>query len=149
VVLAGLRPRMLQLAAEASDGVITALTPPSLIARMRAALPGKLLLAQQMVMLETDAGKARTAIRAFMRFYMGAPPYQHHFRAMGFTDDDMRGGGSDRLIDTIIAWGDEGHLRERVAAHRAAGADHVYLIPLSAEGGRLPEMRVIEALAPR
>jgi len=149
VVLAGLRPRMLQLAAEASDGVITALTPPTLIARMRAALPGKLLLAQQMVMLETDAGKARSAIRAFMRFYMNAPPYRRHFRDMGYTDDDMQGGGSDRLLDTVIAWGDEGHLRERIAAHRAAGADHVYLIPLSAEGGRLPEMRVIEALAPR
>ena len=149
VVLAGLRPRMLRLAAEASDGVITALSPPALIARMRTALPGKWLLAQQMVMLETDAGKARTVIRNFMRFYMNAPPYQRHFRDLGFTDDDMKGGGSDRLIDTIIAWGDERRLRERIAAHREAGADHVYLIALSAEGGRLPEMRVIEALAPR
>jgi len=149
VVLAGLRPRMLRLAAEASDGVITALSPPALIARMRTALPGKWLLAQQMVMLETDADKARAAIRNFMRFYMNAPPYQRHFRDLGFTDDDMKGGGSDRLIDTIIAWGDERRLRERIAAHREAGADHVYLIALSAEGGRLPEMRVIEALAPR
>jgi len=149
VVLAGLRPRMLRLAAEASDGVITALSPPALIARMRTALPGKWLLAQQMVMLETDADKARAAIRNFMRFYMNAPPYQRHFRDLGFTDDDMKGGGSDRLIDTIIAWGDERRLREQIAAHREAGADHVYLIALSAEGGRLPEMRVIEALAPR
>ena len=149
VVLAGLRPRMLRLAAEASHGVITALSPPALIARMRTALPGKWLLAQQMVMLETNADKARTAIRNFMRFYMNAPPYRRHFRDLGFDDDDMKGGGSDRLIDTIIAWGDEDRLRERIAAHRAAGADHVYLIALSAEGGRLPEMRVIEALAPR
>lgn len=149
LVLAGLRPRMLRLAAEASAGVITALSPPELIAKMRAALPGKWLLAQQMVMLESDAGKARTAIRNFMRFYMSAPPYQRHFRDLGFTDADMQGGGSDRLIDSIIAWGDEPRLRERIAAHRRAGADHVYLIPLSAEGGRLPEMRVIEALAPR
>jgi probable F420-dependent oxidoreductase len=149
VVLAGLRPRMLQLAAEASDGVITALTPPSLVARMRPVLRGKMLLAQQMVMLETDAHKARTAIRNFMGFYMNAPPYQRHFRDLGFNDDDMKGGGSDRLIDTIIAWGDEGRLRERIAAHREAGADHVYIIALGADGGRLPEMRVIEALAPR
>jgi probable F420-dependent oxidoreductase len=148
VVLAGLRPRMLRLAAEASTGVITALTPPTVIARMRAALPGKWLLAQQMVMLETDAHKARSAIRSFMRFYMNAPPYRRHFQDMGYTDEDLQGGGSDRLIDTIIAWGDQQHLRERITAHRAAGADHVYLIPLSAEGGRLPEMRVIEALAP-
>jgi len=149
VVLAGLRPRMLHLAAEMSDGVITALTPPSVVARLRAALPGKWLLAQQMVMLETDADKARRAIRAFMRFYMGAPPYQRHFRDMGFDDNDLHGGGSDRLIDTVIAWGDAAHLRARIAAHRTAGADHVYLIPLSADGGRLPAMQVMEALAPR
>lgn len=148
IVLAGLRPKMMQLAAEASDGVITALTPPAMIARMRKALPGKWLLAQQMVLLESDADKARTALRNFMHFYMSAPPYKRHFRDLGFTDDDMRHGGSDWLLDTIIAWGDEDALHARIAAHRKAGADHVYVIPLRADGGRLPDMRVIEALAP-
>lgn len=149
VVLAGLRPRMLRLAASESDGVITALTPPSMVARMREVLgPSKLLLAQQMVMLETDAEKARSAIREFMRFYMNAPPYRRHFIDLGFNDDDMKGGGSDRLLDAIIAWGNEGVLRERIEAHQQAGADHVYLIPLGAERGRLPEMRVVKALAP-
>ena len=47
---------MLRLGAEASDGIITALMPPAHIARLRAELgPNKLLLAQQMVMLEGDA----------------------------------------------------------------------------------------------
>jgi hypothetical protein len=101
-----------------------------------------------MVMLEKDAASARGGVRNFMRFYMNAPPYQHHFRAMGYNDDDLKNGGSDRLVDDIIAWGDEDALRERIEAHRRAGANHVYLIPLSATGGRLPEMRVIEALAP-
>jgi probable F420-dependent oxidoreductase len=150
VVLAGLRPRMLRLAATESDGVITALTPPSLIAKMREVLgPHKRLLAQQMVMLETDAEQARKAIREFMRFYLNAPPYRRHFADLGYTDEDMKNGGSDRLLDTIIAWGDQRALRDRIAAHRRAGADHVYLIPLSAHGGRLPEMNVIRALAPR
>ncbi len=150
VVLAGLRPKMLRLAAEASNGVITALTPPSLVAKMRTVLgPNRWLLAQQMVMLETDPIKARTAIRNFMHFYMGAPPYRRHFTDLGFNDDDMKKGGSDRLLDTIIAWGDAATLRARIEAHRNAGADHVYLIPLSSEGGRLPDMRVIEALAPQ
>jgi probable F420-dependent oxidoreductase len=149
VVLAGLRPRMLQVASEMTDGVITALSPPSLIARMRSVLgPKKLLLAQQMVMLETDPNQARAAIRNFMRFYMNAPPYRRHFTDLGFNDADMQNGGSDRLIDSIIAWGDEARLRERIQTHRDAGADHVYLIPLSSRGGRLPDMRVIEALAP-
>jgi len=95
-----------------------------------------------------DAGKARAGVRAFMRFYLNAPPYQRNFKAMGFSDDDLRGGGSDHLIDSIIAWGDERHLHERIAQHYAAGADHVYVIPLTAAGDRLPDMRVVEALAP-
>ncbi|HUN59126.1 MAG TPA: TIGR03620 family F420-dependent LLM class oxidoreductase [Candidatus Binataceae bacterium] len=150
VVIAGLLPRMMQVGAEYSDGIITALMPPSHIAKMRAQIgPSKWLLAQQMVMLEDDAGKARAAVREFMRFYLNAPPYQRNFKMMGFDESEMRGGGSDRLIDAIIAWGDERCLRERIDEHYRAGANHVYLIPLSADGGRLPEMRVVEALAPR
>jgi probable F420-dependent oxidoreductase len=149
IVLAGLLPKMLRLGAEASDGIITALMPPAHIARLRAELgPNKLLLAQQMVMLERDAAKAHAGVRAFMRFYLNAPPYQRNFKAMGFSDDDLRGGGSDHLVDSIIAWGDERHMQERIAAHYAAGADHVYVIPLTAAGDRLPDMRVVEALAP-
>jgi probable F420-dependent oxidoreductase len=149
VVIAGLLPKMLRLGAEASDGIITALLPPAQTARLRAELgPDKLLLAQQMVMLENDADKARAGVRAFMRFYLNAPPYQRNFKAMGFSDDDLRSGGSDHLVDSIIAWGGERHLHERIAQHYAAGADHVYVIPLTAAGDRLPDMRVVEALAP-
>jgi len=150
IVIAGLLPKMLALGAELADGIITAMIPPDHIARMRAQIgPAKWLLAQQMVMLETDASKARTAVREFMRFYLNAPPYRRNFQLMGFDEADLRGGGSDRLIDSIIAWGGQRELRDRIAAHYQAGANHVYLIPLSADGGRLPEMRVIEALAPR
>ncbi|MGA2410830.1 MAG: TIGR03620 family F420-dependent LLM class oxidoreductase [Candidatus Binataceae bacterium] len=150
IVIAGLLPKMLALGAELADGIITAMIPPNHIARMRAQIgPSKWLLAQQMVMLETDASKARTAVREFMRFYFNAPPYRRNFQLMGFEESDLRGGGSDLLIDSIIAWGSERSLRERIDAHYQAGANHVYLIPLSADGGRLPDMRVVEALAPR
>jgi probable F420-dependent oxidoreductase len=150
VVIAGLLPKMLQVGAEHSNGIITALMQPAQIAKMRTQLgPSKWLLAQQMVMLESDAAKARGAVRAFMRFYLNAPPYRRNFKLMGFDESDLRDGGSDRLIDAIIAWGDDRHLRERIDEHYRAGADHVYLIPLAADGGRLPEMRVAEALAPR
>lgn len=150
IVIAGLLPKMLRLGAEASDGIITALIPPAHIARLREVVgSGKLLLAQQMVMLESDAGKARAGVRAFMRFYLNAPPYQRNFKAMGFSEADLRDGGSDHLIDSIVAWGDERRLHERIEQHYRAGADHVYVIPLTAAGDRLPDMRVVEALAPR
>ena len=68
---------------------------------------------------------------------------------MGYSDDDLANDGSDRLIDEIIAWGDEGALRDRIEAHRQAGANHVFITPLNPEGGLLPGMRAVEALAPR
>ena len=132
-----------------SDGIITALMPPAQYAHCKELGPNRLLLAQQMVIHQQEAEKARAGVRAFMRLYLNAPPYQRNFKAMGFSDDDLRGGGSDYLVDSIIAWGDERHLQARIAQHYAAGADHVYVIPLTAAGDRLPDMRVVEALAPR
>ncbi|MGH7985383.1 MAG: TIGR03620 family F420-dependent LLM class oxidoreductase [Candidatus Binataceae bacterium] len=149
LMIAALLPKMLELARRDTHGTIAAMVPPERLVAMRAALgPGKWLCAQQIVMLETDAKKARCAARRFLNFYLNAPPYQRNLRAMGFGDDDLSGGGSDRLIDTLIAWGDERRIRERTAAFFQAGADHVYLSALSSSGGLYPEMRALEALAP-
>jgi probable F420-dependent oxidoreductase len=150
IVIAALLPKMLRLAAEETHGTITAMVPPPHIARMRAVMgPGKWICAQQHVMLEPDAKKARAAARAFLHFYLSAPPYQRSLRGMGYTDDDLANDGSDRLIDEIIAWGDERVLRDRIEAHRKAGANHVFITPLNPEGGLLPGMAAVEALAPR
>ena len=149
IVLAGLLPRMLRLAAEETNGTITALTPPDQIARMRREVgPDPWLLAQQVVMLEHDAEKARAAARGFMHFYLGAPMYQRTLRAMGFTDTDLAGDGSDRLIDAMITWGDAARIRAQIEAHRQAGATHVFITPLTTGGGNYPDSRAIEALAP-
>ncbi|MGD0288673.1 MAG: TIGR03620 family F420-dependent LLM class oxidoreductase [Candidatus Binataceae bacterium] len=149
IVIAALLPKMLRLAADETHGTVTAMIPPRQIARMRAEIgPDKWVCAQQHVMLETDAKKARAAARAFLHFYLSAPPYQRSLRAMGFTDDDLANDGSDRLIDEIIAWGDERVLRERLEAHRKAGANHVFITPLNPDGGLSPGMRAVEALAP-
>jgi probable F420-dependent oxidoreductase len=149
IVIAALLPKMLRLAGEETRGTVTAMIPPRHIARMRAELgPDKWICAQQHVMLEPDAKKARAAARAFLHFYLSAPPYQRSLHAMGYTDDDLANDGSDRLIDEIIAWGDERVLRERLEAHRNAGANHVFITPLNPEGGLLPDMHAVEALAP-
>jgi hypothetical protein len=64
---------------------------------------------------------------------------------MGFDDSDFAGGGSDRLVDSLIAWGDEADLRRRIQQHLDAGADHVCVSPISADG---LDIRLIELLAP-
>ena len=57
--------------------------------------------------------------------YLNLPNYTENLRTLGFGDDDIGGGGSDRLIDAVIPWGDAETIAEAVGAHHNAGADHV------------------------
>ncbi len=150
VMLAALRPKMLELAARETIGTITALTPPEGIAPIRSVLgDDKWICAQQVVMLESDGARARAAARKFMHFYLGSPTYHTHLRALGFGDRDLAGSGSDRLIDAMVVWGDEARLRGTLEAHLRAGANQVVISPLSPAGGHRPDERAHEALAPR
>jgi probable F420-dependent oxidoreductase len=150
IILAALRPRMLELAVGETGGTITALMPPAAVATMRETIgPGKWICAQQVVMLETDAARARAAARKFLHFYLGSPTYHAHLRALGFTDVDLAGDGSDRLIDALVAWGDEQRMRGSLKAHLDAGANQVVISAISSAGGHRPDERALEALAPR
>jgi probable F420-dependent oxidoreductase len=83
------------------------------------------LCVEQKVILETNADRARDAARKMLALYMKAPNYLNNWRRMGFNDDDFANGGSDRLIDDTVAWGDEAALAKRIEQHWEAGADHV------------------------
>jgi probable F420-dependent oxidoreductase len=150
VVIAALRPRMLALAAAKTRGAHPYFVPPEHTRRAREILgAGPLLLPEQMVLLETDPGKARAAARAAMQIYLGLPNYQNNLLWLGYTQDDFANGGSDRLVDAIVAWGDEKAIAARVKAHHDAGADHVCIQPLRTDGKPVPDERILEALAPR
>jgi probable F420-dependent oxidoreductase len=124
-------------------------TPPEHTARAREILgPDALLAPEQMVLLEPDATKARATARENMKIYMGLPNYLNNLRWMGFDETDLADGGSDKLVDAIVAWGDETALRKRVDEHFAAGADHVCIQALHPEGQGIPDMKALELLAP-
>lgn len=147
-VLAALGPKMLALAAELADGAHPYNVPPEHTAQARAILgPGKLLCVEQAVLLETDAREARARARRFLSFYLRLPNYANNWKRLGFSDADLAGDGSDRLIDATVAWGDERAVRARLDAHWQAGADHVCIQALGA-GGTTDE-RAIELLAPQ
>jgi probable F420-dependent oxidoreductase len=149
-ILAALGPRMLALSADLADGAHPYNTTPEHTAQARAILgAGKLLCVEQMVLLETDPAKARRGARAQLAHYMVLENYVNCWRRLGFTDADFAGGGSDRFIDAIIAWGDEKVIRGRVDAHFAAGADHVCIQPLDPEGTRKVDERVVDLMAPK
>ena len=71
----------------------------------------------------------------------------NNLKRLGFTDDDVSNGGSDRLVDAIVAWGDIDAIAKRVRSHHDAGADHVCIQVLDANPGVLP-MRQWRELAP-
>jgi len=145
-VLAALGPRMLRLAAERADGAHPYLVPPEHTAIARAELgEGPLLCPEQMVLLEDDADRAREIARGALAPYLGQPNYLRNLRRLGYSDDDVRNGGSDRLVDALVAHGDVDDVLARVQAHLDAGADHVCVQPLPAErrGVPAPQWRVL------
>jgi len=66
---------------------------------------------------------------------------------LGFTDEDLENGGSDRLVDAIVAWGDENTIAKRIEAHWEAGADHVCIQALRPDGEMGADMDALRALA--
>jgi probable F420-dependent oxidoreductase len=146
-VLGALHPKMLALAAERTAGAHPYFVPPEHTARARAILgAGKLLAPEQAVVLETDAATARQIARVHTGTYLNLPNYVRNLQSLGFTDADLTDGGSDRLVDAIVAWGTVDAVAARVRAHHAAGADHVCLQVLDVDP-RTPPLRQWRALA--
>ncbi|GAA4991778.1 TIGR03620 family F420-dependent LLM class oxidoreductase [Actinopolymorpha pittospori] len=147
VVLAALRSKMLELSRDRTQGAHPYFVPPEHTARAREALgAGPLLIPEQAVVVETDPERARTTAREHTAFYLTLPNYVNNLRWLGFSDEDFENGGSDRLVDAIVAWGDVDAIRARVRAHLDAGADHVVLQPI--ESGRGLGLVQLRELAP-
>lgn len=125
-VLAALGPRMLRLAADRTAGAHTYFVPVEHTALARDIMGDHALLAPaQTVVFETDPAEARRIARQFMSRYLGLPNYTNNLRRLGWGDDDLSDGGSDRLVDALVAWGSLEQIAARVQAHLDAGADHV------------------------
>ena len=125
-ILASLGPRSLRLARDRSLGTHPYFVPVEHTRIAREAVgPGKLVAPEQMVVPETDPGRARAIARPNIDRYLHAPNYTNNLLRLGFDEQDFANGGSDRLVDAIVAWGDAGTIMRRVREHHAAGADHV------------------------
>ncbi|GGV29045.1 LLM class F420-dependent oxidoreductase [Actinomadura cremea] len=137
-VLAALGPRALDLARDRSAGAFSYLVTPEHTAEARAALgPDRVLIVEQAVVTGVGTDEARDRARAHIVGYLPGAPYRANWRRLGFGDDDFADGGSDRLVDALVAIGEQ-EIATRVNAHLAAGADHVCLQALPAEQATLP-----------
>jgi probable F420-dependent oxidoreductase len=138
-VLAALGPKMLALSAEQANGAHPYFTTPEHTRIARDVMgPDALLAPEQMVVLETDPTEARRIARAGMAVYLRAPNYLNNLARLGFDEADIADGGSDRLVDAIVAWGTADQIAGRVAEHHDAGADHVCVQVLQ-DGTDFPE----------
>ncbi len=147
-VIAALGPKMLELARTRTAGTHPYLVTPELTAKARAGIgPEGLVASEQGVVLESDPTKAREIARLHLATYLGLPNYSNNWKRQGFTDDDIANGGSDRLVDALVVWGDDDTIAARVQAHRDAGADHVCIQVLTSDPRSLP-VAEWRALAP-
>ncbi len=146
-VLAALRPKMLELARDRTDGAFPYFVPPEHTPLARAAIgPDKLLIVEQAVVLSTDPAEARRLARSHMRLYLTLPNYVNNLRDLGHGDADLADGGSDRLVDALVAWGDEAAIVGRAQELRDSGADHVVVQPLADDAAGVLDQ--LEVLAP-
>jgi probable F420-dependent oxidoreductase len=138
-IIAALGPRMLELARARTAGTHPYLVTPDLTRNARAGVgPDRLVACEQGVVLETDASTAREIARLHLKTYLELPNYSNNWKRQGFTDDDLTDGGSDRLVDSLVVWGDETTIAARLQEHRDAGADHVCIQVLTDNPRGLP-----------
>jgi probable F420-dependent oxidoreductase len=152
-MLGALGPKMMQLAAERTQGGFSYLMPPEHTAMARVDIgPDSNLSVEQMVVLETDPTVARDVARKNIARYLQQPNYLNSLRRVGFTDTDFGNDStppSDRVVDAIVAWGNEDAIVQRIRQHEAAGADHVAIQVLTATPREMPHaqwQRLADAL---
>lgn len=143
-VLAALGPRMLELARDRSAGAHPYLVTPAHTAVARETLgQGPLLAPEQRVVLRETREDARGLGRPGVQNpYLGLVNYRANLRRLGYSDAELEGGGSDRLVDDLVVSGDDGQILDRLRAHLDAGADHVAIQLITA-----PDDDVFEAFA--
>lgn len=135
-LLGALGPRMVDLASRRAAGIHPFLvTAESNLTNRQLLGPNALIATNLAVVLDTDPDNARRIARAGIGMFVSFPSYQANLRRLGFNDDDLVPGGSDRLIDRVVAWGSLEDIHRRIDQHTAAGADHVALHVLTDRPG--------------
>ena len=138
-VLAALGPRMLATSRDRAAGAHPYLVTPEHTRRARETLgPDRLLAPEVKVVIDDDRTRARDIARRHVARYLELPNYANSLRRLGFTDADISDGGSDKLIESVVVWGDADTIRDRVAAHHDAGAGHVCVQVISDDRADLP-----------
>jgi probable F420-dependent oxidoreductase len=133
--LAALGPKVLRLAADRTAGAHPYLVTPEHTRLARELLgPETLLAPEQHVVVDADITRGRELGRSALGRYLTLTNYTNNWRRLGFTDEDITGQASDRLVDGLVGLGDARQVAVRITAHLDAGADHVCIQLIAPEG---------------
>ncbi|MDQ3787446.1 MAG: TIGR03620 family F420-dependent LLM class oxidoreductase [Actinomycetota bacterium] len=136
-VLAAYGPKMVALARDRAVGAHTYHVNVEHTAQSREILgPDRFLAVEHAVLFETDPGRARAIAREHLHPYLTTPFNVAKFRRLGYTEDEIAGGGSDRIVDDLVFWGEPDSIADRLRAHLDAGADHVAVQVIGVEKGQ-------------
>ena len=148
VVVAALGPKMLELSAKKAMGAVPYnVTPKHTAQAARILGKNKVLAVEQKVTIETDPAKARALGRKELARYMVLPNYRNNWLRLGYSEQDLSDGGSDKFIDAMCLWGDANTVKKGLRAHFDAGATHVCLQPVHADGDFAARDKMLAALA--
>lgn len=137
-LLAALGPKMLELSRDSVDGAHPYLTTPAHTTSARETLGEEpLLVPEQAVVLAEDREEAMERGREHLQMYLRLPNYRKSWLREGFTEEDLANGGSERLVEGLVAWGSEEHALERIREHLQAGADQVLVQVIAPDNASL------------
>ncbi|MFG1694310.1 TIGR03620 family F420-dependent LLM class oxidoreductase [Nonomuraea sp. NPDC049309] len=150
-ILAAYGPKMLELARDRAAGAQTYHVNVAHTAQSREILgPEAFLAVEHPVLFESDPGKARAVAREHLAPYLSQPYNVAKFRRLGYSDEEIGGGGSDRLVDDLVFWGEPDVIAGKLRAHHEAGADHVTVQVIGIEPGAsaMPQWRLLAEALP-
>lgn len=152
IIIAAHGKGLWKLATEHADGILTNLLVPQTIQTAREAIgPDKQIHSLIRCVFEEDPERARNAVRRTVGFYLPLPAYHRAWSAAGFTEKDWNDGGSDRLIDSLSAWGSAEKILDRLAEFEQAGVTHMVMVSVPSNEAESPkrwDWPLLEALAP-
>jgi probable F420-dependent oxidoreductase len=140
-VVAALGPQVLKLSARRTAGAHPYLTTPEHTAEARELIgPDAFIAPEHKVVLTTDAEKARAVGRKALEIYLNLTNYVNNWKRLGFSDEDVAKPGSDRLVDSVVAYGTVDAIAARLSEHLDAGADHVPVQVLTSSDKLVPAL---------
>lgn len=132
-IIAANGPKAIAASAEIADGAHPTVVSPEFTALARESLgPDKLLAVGLTIFPDKDEARAKASAQQMFAAVMSTPdsPYLRNLIRCGYPEDEVMS-GSERVLNSVLAYGSANAIADKIHEHLEAGADHVVLSPVS------------------